>query len=211
MSPEQTTPSHHPFQTLRQFAQRNKAERCGICNAVIPPGHAHLLDISTRKLVCSCNPCAIVLSGNRGKYRRVPQKIRFLPNFKLTDSQWEDLMIPINMAFFFEDSAAAKVTALYPSPAGVVESLLPRERWNDIVAENAELKEMEPDVEALLVNRLGAARGHDAASYYLLPIDECFRLVGLIRTHWHGLSGGTEVWREVAKFFAGMKERSCLT
>ncbi len=29
---------------------------------------------------------------------------------------------------------------------------------------------------------------------YILPIDECFRLVGLIRLHWKGLSGGTEVW-----------------
>ena len=174
-----------------------------MCNAVISSSHPHLLAVATRKLVCSCHPCAVVLSGNAGKYKRVPQKVRFLPNFRMIDSQWEALMIPINMAFFFEDSAAAKVIALYPSPAGVVESLLPREKWNDIVADNAVLKEMEPDVEALLVNRLGAARGHEAAAYYLLPIDECFRLVGLIRTHWRGLSGGTEVWRESRSFLPG--------
>ena len=36
---------------------------------------------------------------------------------------------------------------------------------------------MEPDVEALLINRVGPAR-----EYFLAPIDECYRLVGLIRT-----------------------------
>ena len=35
------------------------------------------------------------------------------------------------------------------------------------------------------------------AQYYIVPIDECYRLVGLIRMHWRGLSGGTEVWKEI--------------
>ena len=68
------------------------------------------------------------------------------------------------------------------------------------------LRGMEPEVEALLANRVGAARGV-TAQYYIVPIDECYKLVGLIRLHWHGLSGGTEVWREVTKFFAGLKEK----
>jgi len=32
--------------------------------------------------------------------------------------------------------------------------------------------------------------------------------VGLIRTHWRGLSGGTEVWREIGSFFAALKKRA---
>src|ERR1700735_5267935 len=55
--------------------------------------------------------------------------------------------------------------------------------------------------------RRGAARGV-AAQYYIVPIDQCYKLVGLIRLHWHGLSGGTEVWREVSKFFTSLKERA---
>lgn len=39
---------------------------------------------------------------------------------------------------------------------------------------------MESDVEALLVNRLGYSCGYSAAEYYLLPIDECYKLVGLM-------------------------------
>ena len=67
---------------------------------------------------------------------------------------------------------------------------------------------MESDVEGLLVNRLGYSRGYSTAEYYLLPIDECYKLVGLIRMHWKGLSGGAEVWKELGEFFASVKNRS---
>ena len=58
------------------------------------------------------------------------------------------------------------------------------------------------------VNRLGYSRGYSAAEYYLLPIDECYKLVGLIRMHWKGLSGGTEVWKALGEFFTDVKARS---
>ena len=65
------------------------------------------------------------------------------------------------------------------------------------------VRDFEPDVEALLVNRVGEAR-----ECYRVGIDDCYRLVGVIRTHWRGLSGGTAVWDEIGRFFAGLKERS---
>jgi hypothetical protein len=142
-----------------------------------------------------------------GTYKRIPQRVRFLNDFRLTDDQWDSLTIPINIAFFFRN--ADRVVGLYPSPAGAIESAMPGEGWREIAKQNPELDEMAPEVEALLVNRLGPAKGHDGPSYYILPIDECFRLVGLVRTHWRGLSGGTEVWREIGQFFSAMKERSC--
>ena len=55
---------------------------------------------------------------------------------------------------------------------------------------NPVLESLEPDVEALLVNRVGHAREASAAEYYIAPIDACYQLVGLIRVHWRGLSGG---------------------
>ena len=116
-------------------------------------------------------------------------------------------MIPIELAFFFKNGPSGKVSAFYPGPAGATESLLSLEAWGDIEQENLALRQLEPDVEALLANRVGANRGV-AAQYYIVPIDECYKLVGLIRLNWHGLSGGTEVWREVGKFFASLKERS---
>ena len=99
----------------------------------------------------------------------------------------------------------SRVSALYPSPAGATESLLPLEAWNSIVQNNPVLQQMEPDVEALLVNRVGLARGAAPAEYYVVPIDACYQLVGLIRLHWRGLSGGTEVWKEIGDFFTRLR------
>jgi hypothetical protein len=126
-----------------------------------------------------------------------------LPGFRLSDARWENLHIPINLAFFFRCSPVERVVALYPSPAGPVESLLTLEAWDELEEDNPILRELEPDVEALLVNRVGEAR-----EYYRAPIDECYKLVGLIRSNWRGLSGGAEVWQEIGRFFVGLKERS---
>jgi hypothetical protein len=133
-----------------------------------------------------------------------------MPDFHLSDGQWESLMVPISMVFFFRSTPDARVVAFYPSPAGATESLLSLETWKDIEDANPVLKEMEPDVEALLVNRVGHARGFTAPEYYVLPIDLCYKLVGLIRANWRGLSGGTEVWQEIGRFFDGLKSRSTL-
>jgi hypothetical protein len=125
-----------------------------------------------------------------------------LPDFRLTDIQWEGLHLPINLAFIYRSTPAKRVVAMYPSPAGATESLLSLESWDELVAENPILSEFEPDVEALLIHRIGESR-----EYCRTPIDECFKLVGLIRTHWRGLSGGYTVWGEIARFFGELKER----
>lgn len=114
-------------------------------------------------------------------------------------------MIPIGMAFFFRSSLDQRVIALYPSPVGATESLLDLQAWNEIVIGNQTLSEMELDTEALLINRVNGA-----SDYYLVPIDECFKLVGLIRTKWRGLSGGQDVWNAIEKFFNELKGRSNL-
>ena len=117
------------------------------------------------------------------------------------------------MAFFYDSTQADRVVAVYPSPAGPTESLLPLETWQDIARENPVIAGMQRDVEALVVNRLAPGRGGShigdgQAEYYILPIDECFKLVGLIRLHWKGLSGGTDVWRELAQFFTDVRARA---
>ena len=211
MSVGQISGSQSAFGTLRQFAgrQRSATERCELCGADLSRDHAHLVEIARRKLLCACGACAVLFSGqSSSKYKRVPTRVALLTDFRMTDAQWDSLMIPINMAFFFKSSVEGKVVALYPSPAGATESLLALETWGDIVSENPVLHEMESDVEALLVNRVAHARGSSPAEYYLLPIDECYKLVGIIRTQWRGLSGGTEVWQELARFFRGLKNRA---
>ncbi len=198
------------FGVLRRFVrQSSSAESCEICSAGITENHQHLLDPANRKLICACDACAILFSSQgQTKYKRVPRRIRFLPEFRLTDGQWDGLMMPINLAFFFKSTPQSRVVALYPSPAGATESLLSLDACDEIEQDNPALRDMEADVEALLVNRVGHTRGFVSPEYYIVPIDECFKLVGLIRSHWQGLSGGTEVWNEIGAFFLYLKAKS---
>jgi len=196
------------FAVLRQFARKRRVgEVCELCSSELATEHQHLIEPAGRKLVCVCEACAILFSSQTSsRFRRVPRRIRFLPGLQISDAQWEGLMIPIELAFFFKSESTGKVSAFYPGPAGAIESLLSLETWTDIEQENPALRELQPEVEALIANRVGANRG-GAAQYYIAPIDECYKLVGLIRLHWHGLSGGTEVWREVGRFFESLEER----
>jgi hypothetical protein len=191
---------------LQRFVRkpREQAEVCELCAKPIPPMHQHLLELDKRRVTCACDPCAILFGGNaRQRYRRIPRDTRRLYNFQMDDQEWESLLIPINLAFFVHNSAAGRVIAQYPSPGGVMESSLDLEYWNAIVARNPMLNKFEPDVEALLVNRLSSP-----PQYYRAPIDQCFRLVGIIRTHWRGLSGGQEVWKEIDRFFGELAQAS---
>ncbi|MDB6110879.1 MAG: hypothetical protein JWR69_2629 [Pedosphaera sp.] len=205
MSPNLTARRGSPFATLRRLKQpRAVPERCELCSVALAPGHRHLLEMSTRQVACACDQCALrfqVVVG--GRFKLIPRYPHALPDFRLTDGQWESLALPIDLAFLFHHTPGGKMMALYPSPAGATESLLPLEAWKILVADNPALTQMEPDVEALLVNRAGTAR-----QYYIAPIDACYELVGLIRVHWRGLSGGEEVWEQIAAFFARLEERS---
>jgi Family of unknown function (DUF5947) len=204
-----STEQRDVFAGLRRFVRphRSSEAQCELCGADIGGQHQHLLEKKTRKVVCGCDACAILFSTHSAaKYYRIPRKICLLAGFTLTDSQWDSLSIPINMAFFCLRTDAKTPTALYPSPAGATESLLAMESWQEIVGQNPPLQAMEPEVECLLVNRI--TKPHD---YYLAPIDECYHLVGLIRSNWRGFSGGTEVWQSIAEFFNSMKARSTQT
>ena len=188
-----------PFATLRQFVRRPlaNAELCELCAARLAPEHSHLFELESRRITCACEPCAILfLDNSRQPYRRIPRELRRLPKFALDEQEWDSLLIPIKLAFFVYNSKVGRVVAQYPSPGGAMESALDLECWSFIVERNPALKQFLPDVEALLVNRIS-----HPAQYYRAPIDHCYRLVGIIRAHWRGLSGGSEVWHQVDDFF----------
>lgn len=199
----------NPLSALRRIAReraRSGSEQCDLCSAWLADEHQHLIEPESRRLVCVCEACAILFGHQGGmKYRRVPRGAYFLRDFQMSEEQWRSLQIPIRVAFIFRDSAAQKFIALYPGPAGPVESWLDGAAWSEIAALNPALQKMEPDVEALLINRIDRTGSYE---YYLAPIDECFRLTGIIRTHWRGLSGGAVVWEEIAKFFHELRKNS---
>jgi hypothetical protein len=181
-------------------------EHCELCNAPIEPRHRHLLDLRSRELMCACQACSLLFArGAAGgdHFKLVPDRITSLVGFELGDLAWESLRIPVDIAFFFRNSEEGRTMAFYPSPMGPTESQLGLGAWAQIEAANPALARMADDVEALLVNR---ARG--ARRQWLVPIGECYRLVGLIRTRWKGLSGGKEVWTEIGAFFDDLDRRA---
>lgn len=220
MTPAETLPSRGGFAALRQLIQANQraaaqppGEHCELCSVLLPVEHSHLVEVATRRLACSCDGCALLFDNTTAqlKFRRVPRRSRRLIDFQLSEGQWNDLMIPINMAFFFHSTPSERVVAMYPSPAGAVESLLTLESWTSMAADNPLLATMEPDVEALLVNRLAPKHDFSEPEYFVAPIDECYKLVGLLRMQWKGLSGGSEVWGHVQQYFVELRNRSTPT
>lgn len=189
------------FSVLRALAQGGgNVERCEFCSSALARQHRHLLELATRKIICACDPCALRFENVVGRWKLIPRDTRVLADFRLEDAQWDALALPINLAFLLRRTPQNKVAALYPSPAGATESLLTLESWETLVRDNPVLGQMQPDVEALLVNRMG-----DAREYYLAPIDACYELAGLIRLHWRGLSGGEKVRQEMQQFFARLR------
>jgi hypothetical protein len=202
----QSAAGRNTIAALRRFSRPPpaKEERCDLCAAPLRARHDHLIEPAKRQIVCACGPCAILFSDNADmRYRRVPQRIENWSDFQMTDLQWQGLGVPIALAFFYYSTPAKEVITMYPSPAGATEALLPNEAWEALAETNPRLLELQHDVETLLVNRINGAR-----DFYRAPIDECFKLVGLVRSNWRGLSGGSDMWKQIGAFFDDLKHRA---
>lgn len=179
--------------------QRATGERCELCPVTIPENHKHLLDLDERRIVCVCQTCWSVRSGE-ARYRPTGSRTVWLEGFTITDDVWAGFQIPIGLAFFMRSSETGRVVALYPSPAGATESELELDVWDALIDANPGLDDLDPDAEALIVNRMAEPHQHVIA-----PLDECYKLVGLIKSTWEGISGGSEMESAVAAYFDGLR------
>jgi hypothetical protein len=180
--------------------------RCEMCDAEIPAEHGHVVDIEARTLMCTCRACYLLFTHKgaaQGRYRSIPDRYLHDPNFAISDAEWDELQIPVGVAFFFRSSSTGRFAAFYPSPAGATESLLPLDTWASVLAANPAFDDLEPDVEALLIKK-----GAGGFSCFLVPVDTCYDLVGRVRLHWRGLDGGTEAREAIDEFFAALEKRS---
>ena len=183
-----------------------EGERCDFCAEPLGAEHGHLIELAARRILCSCRPCHIVFQPSgaaQGKYRTIPTRYREVAEFAVEDATWDALQLPIGLVFFFYNSAEGRVVAFYPSPAGATESLLPLEQWDEIAARYPEFASIEPDVEAILIQR-----NREVSRCFLVPIDAAYELVGLIRTCWKGFDGGQEAHQRIAAYFEKVRERS---
>ncbi len=184
-------------------------ERCGVCgHAIDDEHHEHLIDLEKRALLCSCSACATVFAQEGTapvpRYRVVPKRVLVDPTFQMDDAQWAALSVPVRLAFIFFNSRLARWIALYPSPGGAAEAALPEQAFGAVATTTRLVAEIAPDVEALLVYGRRATR----LETFLVPIDDCYRLVGEVRRHWQGINGGDLVWRRIESFFGELRARA---
>jgi hypothetical protein len=175
-------------------------ERCDLCGTEVPGGHRHLLQLEERQILCSCESCFALRSGDP-ELRPTGRRVVWLEDFDLADEIWAGFRIPIGLAFLFRSSVAGQVVALYPSPAGATESELELGSWGELVAANPILETLEPDAEALIVNRLA-----DPRQFAIAPIDRCYALVGLVKLRWEGINGGVGLAGAIAEFFDALRK-----
>jgi hypothetical protein len=195
-------PGAGPAQGGEPAAGSPAGERCDLCGVSIPDDHRHLLALVERRIVCSCEACWAMRSGE-GDYRPTGSRTLWLPGLDLPDDLWASFQIPIGLAFFMYSTVTACVVAMYPSPAGATESELHFETWRRMVELNPALDDLEPDIEGLIVNRLT-----EPAVYAIAPIDRCYALTGAIKLTWEGISGGTGVGEAVSRFFDDLRREA---
>lgn len=186
----------------RSRGTRN-AQHCELCPTTLGADHRHLLQLDERRIVCVCETCWALRSGD-SEFRPTGGRTLWLEDFVLDDELWAAFQIPIGLAFMLRSGAhdaAGRVVALYPSPAGATECELDLHAWGRLCAANPVLDRLEPDAEALIVNRVA-----DPPQHVIAPIDECYRLVGTIKERWRGISGGSGVEDAIAEFFARLRD-----
>jgi hypothetical protein len=171
------------------------AEHCDLCQTTVPPDHRHMLNLYERQIVCVCESCWGLRSGDP-EFRPTGNRTLWLEDFQLPEEIWAQFRIPIGLAFFMHSSVTECVVALYPSPAGATESELHFETWTRLTEMNPVLRDLEPDAEALIVNRTS-----DPPSYAIAPIDRCYMLVGLVKSAWEGISGGAGMEQAIERYF----------
>jgi hypothetical protein len=184
----------------RSSTGESPSERCDVCGAAVPEVHRHMIEELDDGLRCACHACAVLFERDaaaRGRYRLIPPARKRLPEMPL-----DDLGLPVGIAFLVTGDDGVAV-AHFPSPAGATRSEFDTDAWRRVVDAWPQLAELEPRVQALLLNTARGSREH-----WIVPIDDCYRLVAVVRQEWRGLSGGTAVWPAIADFFAGLGERS---
>jgi hypothetical protein len=185
-----------------QSAHGGADATCDLCPIGIGENHRHLLHLVERRIVCVCETCWSTHSGDP-EFRPPGGRTLWLEDFDMSDDVWAAFQIPIGLAFLLRSSVTNGVVALYPSPAGATESELELTAWDALCAANPILERLEPDAEALIVDRTGAA-----PRYAIVPVDQCYRLVGLIKARWSGITGGRGVEEAIGEFFDGLREQA---
>lgn len=205
MTSDDAASTGRAFAGLRRLKRVNlPEERCDSCATGLSAIHQHMVDCSNHRLLCICSICSMMLgSESATRFRSVPSAGRSAAELQISDAQWDALRIPVALAFIYTTGQAGQAYVVYPSPGGPIASELDSMEWPRLVDSNPILQSLRPYVEALLINRVNNVR-----EYLVAPIDECYRLVGIVRREWRGFGGGMELQEEMAAQLQELRRRA---
>ena len=168
------------------------AERCELCAAPLAGDHEHLYEPRARQVRCACQACAVIVpTAERSPYRRVPRRFERLP---IDAGPWfARFGVPVGIAaLFVRDDGHAIVG--FPGPAGLVETEVDDDAWNDVRAELG--LTLTPEVEAIVWSSL------PGGGCWIAGIDVVFRMIAELRKSWVGFAGGPDVPAAIARVLA---------
>ena len=199
----------------RRLARRAAASgsAAGALRAVrrADPGRAPPPARPRRRASCMC-ACRAVLDPVRPRARPAAATTGSCPTggcgstaSSSTTSRWEELRIPVDMAFFFHSSAGRARGGVLPEPDGRDRVAARARRVGRSWRRPTRCSASWSPTSRRCSSTARAAR----AQHWLVPIDECYALVGLIRTRWRGLHRRhARCGRRSAAFFDGLDQRA---
>jgi hypothetical protein len=153
--------------------------------------------------VCACEACWALYSGD-AEYRPTGcGRCGWINASTVTPRRGRAFQIPIGLAFFMRSTVTGGVVAFYPSPAGATESELSLDVLGRAGRAQPVLEHLDP-----MPRRSSSTAPPSPTSTRSLPIDDCYALVGLIKSRWEGISGGAAIEQAVPEFFEAIRARS---
>lgn len=197
------------FAALARLARANRERErepgCDLCGTPLESVHFHVVDREASRLLCACRACASSFAGTSARrHRAVPKQVRRDATFRLSDAELAALGVPVGLFFLCRRTNPARWVGFFPGALGPAEAEVDQAACAALAARSKLVATLEPDVEALLIRRERSG----AESAYAVPIDECYRLTGLLRQFHRGFDGGDEARAVLEDFFAELARRS---
>ena len=111
------------------------------------------------------------MRSGEARYRPTGSRTLWLERLELSDELWAAFQIPIGLAFFMRSSRTGRRSSRSTrARPGATECELELDAWERLVAANPVLEDLDPDAEALIVNRMADPHvARDRAARRLLP------------------------------------------
>ena len=178
-----------------------------MCGETARRAARHVVDIESGRSSAPAGPAicsSLSEAAAGGKYRSVPERVRHDPDHaagrrglgRAADPgrRWRSSSSTPRSAGWW------RATRAPPGRPSANLTWRPGTGWSPATRC---LAAMTPDVEAVFVDR--SEHGDEV---FLVPIDDCYALVGELRRRWQGFDGGAEAHAALAAFLAGLRGRA---